>query len=134
MRDLRANGGFVMDNILTGRSILVVEDEPLIAIDIANAFTQVGARVLAVRSLRDALAAVEDDTLSAAILDHALGDGDSSQLCTRLKERNIPFVLHSGYSQLDGACGDGVQVGKPASPQVLVSAVEELLSTRPVSH
>jgi len=33
---------------LTGRSILIVEDEPLIAIDIANAFTQAGARVLTV--------------------------------------------------------------------------------------
>ena len=123
-----------MDNILTGRSILIVEDEPLIAIDIANAFTQVGARAVTVRSLRDALTAVEDDALSAAVLDHALGDGDSSQLCARLKQRNIPFVLHSGYSQLDGACGHGLQVGKPASPQVLVSAVQELLSTRPISH
>ena len=37
-----------MDRILTGRSILIVEDEPLIAIDIANAFTQAGARVLTV--------------------------------------------------------------------------------------
>ena len=122
-----------MDRILTGCSILVVEDEPLIAIDIANAFTQAGARVLTVRSLRDALTAVEDGALSAGVLDHALGDGDSSQLCARLKERNIPFVLHSGYSQLDGACGDGVQVGKPASPQALVSVVQELLSTRSVS-
>ena len=122
-----------MDRILTGRSILIVEDEPLIAIDIANAFTQAGARVLTARSLRDALTAVEDGALSAAVLDHALGDDDSSQLYARLKERNIPFVLHSGYSQLDGACRDGVQVGKPASPQALVSVVQELLSTRSVS-
>jgi hypothetical protein len=28
-----ADGGFVMDRMLTGRSILIVEDEPLIAID-----------------------------------------------------------------------------------------------------
>jgi DNA-binding NtrC family response regulator len=123
-----------MDGILTGRSILIVEDEPLIAIDIANAFIQVGARVLTVRSLRDALTAVEDDALSAAVLDHALSDGDSSQLCARLKERNIPFVLHSGYSSLEGACSEAVFVAKPASPQALVSAVDELLSTRPISH
>jgi DNA-binding response OmpR family regulator len=133
MRDLFARGGFGMDRILTGRSILIVEDEPLIAIDIANAFTQAGARVLTARSLRDALTAVEDGALSAAVLDHALGDGDSSQLYARLKERNIPFVLHSGYSQLDGACGDGVQVAKPASTQVLVTTVESLLRSRPSS-
>jgi DNA-binding response OmpR family regulator len=120
-----------MDRILTRRLILVCEDEPLIAMDIANAFTEVGARVLCVRSLRDALVAVEDGALSAAVLDHALPDGDSSELCGRLKERNIPFVLHSGYSQVGGACSDGVQVGKPASPQVLVTTVERLLRSRP---
>ena len=119
-----------MDRILTGRLILVCEDEPLIAIDIANAFTEAGARVSCVRSLRDALAAVDDGALSAAVLDHALPDGDSSELCGRLKERNIPFVLHSGYSQVGGACSDGVQVGKPARPQVLVTTVEGLLRSR----
>jgi DNA-binding response OmpR family regulator len=117
---------------LAGRLILICEDEPLIAIGIANAFTDVGARVLTARSLRDALAAVDDGALSAAVLDHSLADGDSSHLCERLKERNIPFVLHSGYTQLDGACADGVQVGKPANPQVLVTTVEGLLRSRPV--
>ena len=124
-----------MDRILTGRSILVVEDEPLIAIDIANAFTQAGARVLTVRSLRDALTAVEDGALSAAVLDHALGDGDSSQLCARLKQRNIPYVLHSGYGIFDGAYGDAVQVPKPANPDVLVTTVLALLQRRrPTLH
>ena len=117
-----------MDKILTGRLVLVCEDEPLIAIDIANAFTEAGAQVLCVRSLRDALVAVEDGALSAAILDHALGDGDSSELCTRLKERNIPFVLHSGYSHIEGSCHDAPFVPKPANPSVLVhTVVEELL-------
>ena len=78
---------------LAGRLILICEDEPLIALDIANAFTNEGARVKTARSLRDALVAVEDGALSAAILDHALSDGDSSHLRQRLTERNIPFVL-----------------------------------------
>ena len=114
--------------------VLLVEDEPLIALEIANAFTEVGARVMTVRSRRDAVIAVEDGGLSAAVLDHALGDGDSSQLYERLKARNIPFVLHSGYTQLDGACDAGVQVAKPADPQVLVTTVERLLRSRPVAH
>jgi len=121
-------------NSLTGRLILICEDEPLIAIHIVNGFEAAGARVVMVRSLRDALVAVEDPSLSAAVLDHALGDGDSSLLCERLKERNVPFIVHSGYSQLNGACGNGVQVGKPADPQVLVTTVEELLRSRPISH
>ena len=114
--------------------ILVCEDEPIIALDIANAFTNAGARVVTAQSLRDALTAVEDGALSAVILDHALGDGDSSQLCERLKERKVPYVLHSGFSNLDGACGDAVHVPKPASPDVLITTVAGLLHRRPTLH
>lgn len=119
---------------LAGRLILICEDEPLIAIEIADAFAKVGARVVRARSLKDALVAVEDDALSAAELDHALEDGDSTQLCARLKERNIPFVTYSGYSELDGACAAGVHVEKPAEPRVLVTTIEGLLGSRPISN
>ena len=39
---------------LVGRSILIVEDEPLIALDLVTAFQQAGAVVFAARSLADA--------------------------------------------------------------------------------
>jgi DNA-binding response OmpR family regulator len=55
----------------SGRLILVCEDEPLIAIDIADAFTKAGARVVIAPSQQDALVAVEEGSLAAAILDHA---------------------------------------------------------------
>ena len=79
---------------VAGCSILICEDEPLIALGIADAFSRAGARVLKVRSLSDALIAVEDEVPSAVILDHALTDGESSQLRECLKGRNIPYVLH----------------------------------------
>ena len=112
---------------LAGCSILVVEDEPLIALDIAHTFEDVGAQVVAVTSLRSALVAVEKGGLSAAILDHALGDGDSSRLYGRLNERSIPFVIYSGYAEIGGLGPLGVHLAKPASPDVLVSTVERLL-------
>ena len=119
---------------LAGRLILICEDEPLIALDIANAFTNAGARVVTARSLGQALDAAEDGALSAAILDHALSDGNSSQICGRLKERNIPYVLHSGFSNLDGAYGDAVHLPKPTRPDVLVTTVVGLLQRRPTLH
>ena len=90
---------------------------------------------MTVPSLARALIAIEAEVPSAVILDHALSDGESSQLCERLKERNIPFVLHSGYSKLDGASSDAVHVPKPASPDVLVTTVLGLLQRRrPTLH
>jgi CheY-like chemotaxis protein len=44
---------------LAGCSILVCEDEPLIALDIANALSNAGARVVSAYSLADALTALE---------------------------------------------------------------------------
>ena len=123
-----------MDLPLVGRSVLIVEDEPLIALDIRRAFEAAGARVVVMRSLQSALAAVEAPDLSAAILDHALGKDDSSQLCERLEERDIPFVIHSGYSNLEGACSEGVAIDKPSHPQVLVTTIVGLLRCRPIAN
>jgi DNA-binding NtrC family response regulator len=80
-----------------------------------------------VRSLAQALIVIEDDAPSAVILDHSLSDGESSQLRERLKERNIPYVLHSGYSAKEhqAAAERAVCVPKPASPQHLVATVED---------
>ena len=118
-----------MNRPLDGSLILVAEDEPVIALDIARAFQAAGAAVVVKRTLRGALVAAEDAALSAAILDHVFGDGDSTPLCQRLQERNVPFVNYSGYSDVDQPCDEGVLVRKPADPQVLVTAVESLLRT-----
>jgi DNA-binding response OmpR family regulator len=117
---------------LAGCSILICEDEPLIALGIADAFSRAGARVLKVRSLADALIAIEE-VPSAVILDHALTDGESSQLRECLKKRNIPYVLHSGYGTREhgwATADNAAYVPKPASPQHLVTTVEGLLRSR----
>lgn len=99
---------------LVGRSILVVEDQPLIALDITQELEAAGAAVTTTNTLKHALILVEHDDLAGAILDHALSDGDSSLLCARLKERDIPFIIYSGHTTFCGACKDAVRVAKPA--------------------
>lgn len=121
-----------MERPLVGCSILVVEDEPLIALDVAQGLEAAGARVLTARRLSDALMMAEDPALSAAVLDHDLNEGDSSAVCNRLKERNVPFVLYSGFSKIDGACSEGELVYKPVHPQVLVVTVARLLKRRSI--
>ena len=123
-----------MDASLTGRLILIAEDEPLIALGITQAFEDEGASVIRARTLNEALLRVEAPDLSAAILDHGLGDGDSFKVCERMKERDIPFVTYSGYDGLVGACRDGVHVAKPASMSTLVATVKGLLAERKSSN
>ena len=112
---------------LAGRSILVVEDHPIIAMDVVRGLQDAGASVSQARSLRDALHKVEAPNLCAAVLDHGLDDGDASQVCKRLEQRNIPFVIYSGYDYVQGPCSEGEHVRKPVPPHVLVEAVVNML-------
>ena len=112
---------------LKGRLILVVEDQPLIAFDTAQVFEQAGAVVWTAHNLNEAFEVIRTEPLSAAILDHGLPDGDSSELCARLKERASPFFIYSGYRNATGACGDALQISKPAADGTLVTAMERLI-------
>jgi DNA-binding response OmpR family regulator len=56
---------------LRGRSILVVEDEPLIGKHIREALEKADAKVTATTTLRHALILIDHDGLAGAIMDHA---------------------------------------------------------------
>lgn len=116
---------------LQGVSILVVEDEPLIAMDIAQAFIECGAAITSTNTLHHALVLANNDGLSAAILDHALGSDNSSALCSRLRELDIPFMVYSGYKDIEGPCSGVPHVNKPATHAMLVQAMRTLLKDRP---
>jgi len=117
---------------LDGRNILVVEDEPFIALDLTETLEAVGAQVTMARTLPEALTAVQDSGLSAAILDHAIGPDKSSQVCEKLDGREIPYVMYSGADQIDGPCGDAPLIQKPAPPDTLVNAVGLLFVDEPL--
>jgi len=114
---------------LRGRAILVVEDEPLIALDITDSFRLAGASVYSARSVQDGLRLARRPDLSAAVVDFGLGDGDGAGLCELLKQRGVPFVLHTGYAHPSEACHSGVLVPKPAAPMELVTTVARLLQS-----
>jgi hypothetical protein len=52
-------------------------------------------------TLTHAMVLVENDGLSAAILDYYLGHENSSPLCTRLKERQVPYMIYSGINTIE---------------------------------
>jgi len=116
-----------MSGELAGRLVLVVEDEPLVALHVQEFLVGAGARVLLAHTLPTARIHARDPELSAAVLDHGLKTDDTSEICTILKERDIPFVLYSGYSKVRGDCADGELVHKPAPPHVLVATLAGVL-------
>lgn len=81
--------------VLAGRSILLVEDEPVVRMDIGQLLQAAGATVLPASHLEQALRLAEHPDLSAGVLDFRLPRGDSTPICWRLTDRRIPFVFHS---------------------------------------
>lgn len=119
-----------MTGPLAGRVVLIIEDEILIAFDLEATLQEHGATTVTVRTVAEALPAVESPDICAAIVDHALGDGDSSELCRRLTERNVPYITYTGNPQLTGPCSSAERLEKPASPDVLLAAFQKLLEGR----
>jgi DNA-binding NtrC family response regulator len=121
---------------LAGRTVLIVEDETLIALDLAITLESEGARVISASVLEDALIKCDTPGLSAVILDHKLHHDDTSAVCEKLEKLRIPFVIYSGYAELEGACGRAEIVSKPATPTALLVALSGVLAKdgRPSLH
>jgi DNA-binding response OmpR family regulator len=83
---------------LTGKSFLLMEDEPLIAMDVENSLRDAGASVIrTVGSVIQAQSAIRDGVgFDAAIVDLHLSDGDASPLVTVLSRRGIPVIVTTG--------------------------------------
>jgi len=83
------------------RRILVVEDEYLVALDLAEDLRAMGADVVGpVPSVEKALEAVDGDSaLDGAILDINLQGSVIFPVADRLAERHIPFFFTTGYDK-----------------------------------
>src|SRR5262245_7660113 len=115
---------------LSDHRVLIVEDEPLIAVEIAQALKSAGASVLVATTLDQGLRLAEQDDLSAAVLDLVLGANDGAALCARLRERGVPFVIYSGRTDIPVGCEPGAFVSKPAHSEALLQALTSVLNSR----
>lgn len=79
------------------RSVLIVEDEPLIAMMLEDFLDSLGHTVHAnCENVSEALSAVDAGGFDVAILDVNLKGENVWPVATRLREKNVPFVLATG--------------------------------------
>ena len=77
--------------------ILIVEDEPFVAMDLAFEVESINGVVVGpTATVAQALTILSDTEVAGAILDANLADRDITPVAVLLWERGIPFVLHSG--------------------------------------
>lgn len=84
--------------VLRGRRILIVEDEAMVSMMLANLVTEAGAVVIGpTGTTTKALALIEQEVIHCAVLDVKLMDGMSVPVAEALAARGIPFVVATGY-------------------------------------
>ncbi|MBW4656679.1 MAG: response regulator [Kaiparowitsia implicata GSE-PSE-MK54-09C] len=111
---------------------LLLEDEPLIAMDMELILQGAGFDVTTVVSCVEANNWLEVRRPDIVIVDIMLRDGPSHNIVERLIQDAIPFVVHSGdpvSMYAETAFAQGPWLSKPSSPDELVGAVLALLAT-----
>jgi DNA-binding response OmpR family regulator len=89
-----------MSDQLLGKRVLVVDDEALLALEIAEYLTDAGFEVVGpASSVAKALNLVKDPGCDIVILDVNLGSEHSEPVALELRARGIPFVVVSGNSR-----------------------------------
>ena len=115
---------------VSGRRVLIVEDEPLIAMDFSQALSDAGYVVIGpANSVARALALLAQFGCDAAVLDVNLGMETSEPVARELIKLGTPFVVTSGYSreQQPEIMQSAPLLGKPASAHMLLAQVERCL-------
>ena len=106
------------------KRILVVEDDFIVAMDLAAQLRQSGYEVLGpCRSVAEALDVFDREEIDAAVLDINLGPETSEAVAVALKDASIPFIVASGYSpnQYPSIFMDIPALAKPIQTDRLVS-------------
>lgn len=84
-----------------GKRILIVEDEFLIAIHVADIMAHLGFSVAGpVADIGQALSLIAQENVDGAVLDVNLSGQLVFPLATILVQRSIPFILTSGYDSV----------------------------------
>jgi two-component sensor histidine kinase/DNA-binding response OmpR family regulator len=121
--------------VLNGLRILVVEDEPIIALHIAQTLAEAGAEVIGpVPTVARALRLMDCSQMDAAVIDFRLEGETASVLAHRLAAMGVPFLFHTSSGNNPALIHPGVPiVSKPSRPQKLLAAVCALTRDRAAS-
>jgi CheY-like chemotaxis protein len=112
--------------VLRGKRILVVEDEPFIALELEEIVVELGCTLAgSVAQITEALVLIEAGNLDAAMLDVNLGIEKVDPVADALAARGYPFVFTTGYGRIGvpAAYNDRAVVQKPFTREDVAAAL-----------
>lgn len=122
----------MVEPALTGRAILVAEDEYYAADDLCRELTRVGAMVIGpAPTLERVMDLIEDaNRIDGAVLDINLGGEMIFPAADVLMDRGVPFLFATGYdkSVIPSRFNAITRCEKPVGPDKVVNAMKALIS------
>ena len=119
------------EKLLSGRRILVVEDEMLVLMSIEDMLADLGCKsVTAAATVDQAVAFIDAQVFDAAMLDMNLNGTKSFPIADKLAELGVPFIFATGYSAQDmrDGYGDRPLLKKPIRYTELAGVFASLLA------
>jgi DNA-binding response OmpR family regulator len=110
------------------KRVLVVEDDALLGLDIAEQLADAGFRVIGpATSVAKAFSLMQEFGCDAAVLDVNLGNETAEPIAIELRARGTPFIVLSGYSSEQHPPGfrGASTLAKPARPGDLVALLSK---------
>lgn len=112
--------------------ILLLEDQPLISLDLEDALHDAGfSDVVTLRSRSDAQDWLDKNSPDIVILDLHLADGDCHEVLDLVAARSIPSIVYSGTDMPkgwnEGPFAQSEWIGKPANPDRIAETVKRRL-------
>jgi CRP-like cAMP-binding protein/ActR/RegA family two-component response regulator len=118
-------------------AILLAEGDAVIGMDLSDALERAGYRVLGpVDTEAEALRLLMHEKPTLAVIDVVLKDGRCTGLARALRQRGVPFLVHSGCRQDQRTAGDFQGVpwfSKPAVAEDVVACANELAGSASAS-
>ncbi|HYD14812.1 MAG TPA: response regulator [Hyphomicrobium sp.] len=122
------------DTELDAPRIFIVEDSPLISLDLQCTVSELGCEVVGPsRSLDEALLLMDEKrSFDAAIIDFVLEDGTCETLIHALRARSIPVIVYTGLTkgEVEALFPDVTVITKPHSPDDLQNVLRRLVSRK----
>jgi CheY-like chemotaxis protein len=117
---------------LAGLHLLMVEDEMMLAMSLADLLERAGCKVAKAPSIDKALALIERETLDGALLDINVRGTHVYPVADALAEREVPFVFMTGYdeSAIEENWRDRPVVRKPFTIETLEQAAATTFARR----
>ena len=110
------------------KTVLVVEDEPIVAMHTEDLLTDLGFKTVVVAGGVDrALKALAASCVDVAVLDVNLNGEKSFPIAEHLAQRSIPFLFATGYSDQETPFPDAIMINKPFNSEALESGLRSIM-------